>query len=435
MTRAPLACLLGFAVSAFPIAACAITFHVNLTQDLPDIEPGDGVCSVDSFLDPANYAVCSLRAAIMEGNATPDGTAVQIRLVPGTVHFLTVSEPNPQGARAGDLDVTRPMHIGVSPDADARARIDGGNQFRAFQFHPGSSGSGLFGLEITHAVGFEFSGAAVDSRAANIELEQIDAHHNTKSDAWSHGCTIAGDARIIDSRIHHNGDTQKEMVGVCLREGAATVVRSTIDNNSSIGIETTLAELWVHTSTISGNGRAGINSTNSNATITSSTLTGNNTESIDGMQLDFDTHQTAVKALRITGTVIDNANRGKACRIFTYDDSTIIYQSFWNIFSNHWCFGGQPGGESVVSADIRLSDLGDWGGLTPTHTLLAGSPAIDSAPQSACDEIGVDQRLEIRPVATMVTMGTPCDLGAVEVQPAGADPWEPRIFADGFEQD
>jgi hypothetical protein len=59
--------------------------------------------------------------------------------------------------------------------------------------------------------------------------------------------------------------------------------------------------------------------------------------------------------------------------------------------------------------DPRITALGDHGGPTPTHALLADSPALDLAPAAACTS--ADQRGFPRPA------GSACDAGAVERGP------------------
>ncbi len=74
---------------------------------------------------------------------------------------------------------------------------------------------------------------------------------------------------------------------------------------------------------------------------------------------------------------------------------------------------GSPGQET----DPRLSDLGDHGGITETHDLTAGSPAIDFAVTvvGGCADpdrpVVVDQRAIPRP------QGDHCDVGSVEFVP------------------
>jgi CSLREA domain-containing protein len=86
---------------AAPQSAAAATFTVNTTLDLPDINPGDGICNTD-------VATCSLRAAITESNFTGGANVIT---VPGGTYTLTLGpaddEFNGAGATmdSGDLDI------------------------------------------------------------------------------------------------------------------------------------------------------------------------------------------------------------------------------------------------------------------------------------------------------------------------------------------
>jgi hypothetical protein len=63
--------------------------------------------------------------------------------------------------------------------------------------------------------------------------------------------------------------------------------------------------------------------------------------------------------------------------------------------------------DSAFSGDPLLNTLADYGGSTPTRTLLPGSPALDAIPADQCGT-PIDQRGIPRP------QGTACDIGAVE---------------------
>jgi hypothetical protein len=69
-----------------------------------------------------------------------------------------------------------------------------------------------------------------------------------------------------------------------------------------------------------------------------------------------------------------------------------------------------------------LGPLQDNGGPTPTHALLAGSPAIDNGNDTAA--LDFDQR----GIGFPRIAGGGADIGALEVQ-GGSD----RIFANGFD--
>ena len=75
----------------------------------------------------------------------------------------------------------------------------------------------------------------------------------------------------------------------------------------------------------------------------------------------------------------------------------------YNLADDATCEFGATGDRVV--ADARLAPLGDNGGPTRTHALLAGSPAIDGGDPSRC--LPRDQRLIDRP-------GGACDIGAFE---------------------
>lgn len=79
--------------------AAAATFNVNLPTDLPDVAPGNGICSASQVVVP-NTAVCSLRAAIMEANALAG--ADEIVLQSGATYTLTRTNALPDNANSKD---------------------------------------------------------------------------------------------------------------------------------------------------------------------------------------------------------------------------------------------------------------------------------------------------------------------------------------------
>ena len=67
---------------------------------------------------------------------------------------------------------------------------------------------------------------------------------------------------------------------------------------------------------------------------------------------------------------------------------------------------GNQVGNNASPIDPKIGPLADNGGLTRTHALLAGSPAIDAASSANCPP--VDQRGVSRP------QGAGCDIGSYE---------------------
>lgn len=83
MWRGGLAVLAGLLLNA--PAYAGLTLTVNDTLDEVDMNPGDGVCSTEA-------GTCTLRAAVMEANATIEAGADEIRLPAGT-YQLTIPVP------------------------------------------------------------------------------------------------------------------------------------------------------------------------------------------------------------------------------------------------------------------------------------------------------------------------------------------------------
>jgi len=144
------------ALSAVP--AHAETFNVNSVWDLPDDNPGDGVCAATITLPPYNdqvleFKVCTLRAAVMEANAFPGADVINLRARTyrlnykecpydnyynydnyDSIGFVGITED--QGA-CGDLDLKDKLNIvGAGKD---RTIIDGSALYeRVFDVHDGS---------------------------------------------------------------------------------------------------------------------------------------------------------------------------------------------------------------------------------------------------------------------------------------------------------
>ncbi|HEY0232191.1 MAG TPA: choice-of-anchor Q domain-containing protein, partial [Dokdonella sp.] len=78
----------------------------------------------------------------------------------------------------------------------------------------------------------------------------------------------------------------------------------------------------------------------------------------------------------------------------------------------------------TIADDPLLLPLADNGGMTMTHALAKGSPALDAGSNSLA--LAFDQRGD----GYARVSGSASDIGAFESQPDGADD---RIFADGFD--
>jgi predicted outer membrane repeat protein len=212
---------------------------------------------------------------------------------------------------------------------------------------------------------------------------------------------------LTDSLVAGNASA----VGAGLRvEGQAVVVSSTIAWNrglSGAGISVIGdGVLTLSNSTVSGNGNPvqaaeSVLVEGASAYLTASTIRPRGTGE-------------AVRGIGATLILEDSAFDGR-CTFGGGATATSIGGNVALVLAC-WTASDPTLGDDVV-ADLLLSDLASFGGPTPTHLPLPGSPLLDHA-LGACPD--VDQRGEPRSV---------CDSGSVERQ---ADDPVP-IFVDGFE--
>ncbi len=117
-----------------------VTFTVNALNDAVDANPADGQCATAA-------GTCTLRAAVMQANATPGADIIQLGVTqpnaPYVLNIRTVS-PLPWGGDSivteGDLDITESLTIrGANTDA-AQTVIDAGGAAglldRIFEIRP-----------------------------------------------------------------------------------------------------------------------------------------------------------------------------------------------------------------------------------------------------------------------------------------------------------
>ena len=234
-------------------------------------------------------------------------------------------------------------------------------------------------------------------------------------------------------------------------EGPLTLLNSIVTQNDTGGGIYTTSNLTIRDSTISNNsagGNAGIcsNGTTSVLTIERSTISGNTaTGSAGGI---FSRYQAYIYNTTFSGNSAGDSGgaiyqRGAATirnstfygnsaatagGIYGRGTTTSVYDSIITVSTAGDCvlitgsFAGSnnliddnaAGGCSGISSAAVTnldSTLGDNGGPTETHALLAGSPAIDAIPLINCT-VTTDQRGVPRPQPT----GGNCDVGAFELE-------------------
>jgi hypothetical protein len=196
----------------------------------------------------------------------------------------------------------------------------------------------------------------------------------------------AGELTIINSTISGNTDS-----GISTCRSVLTVINSTINGNAGSGISN-FGSLTVINSTISGNAGSGIFIGNSPIFVVNSTISSNAGGGI------FNAGGTA----KLHSTILANNLSSKECDV---GDLGGFFSDGYNLVGDDSCGFSGPG--DIVGDDPKLGPLQDNGGLTFTHALVPGSPAIDAGDDAAC--LATDQRGVTRP------QGTACDIGAYEL--------------------
>lgn len=223
--------------------------------------------------------------------------------------------------------------------------------------------------------------------------------------------------------------------GIGMYGTEAVISSSTVNDNWAYygggGVSAYSGTLAVVNSTISGNSSAGngggLYARTMSLAVVNSTLTGNTAELSGGGVYGAEVTLDLARSL-ISG---NEATVGR--ELYVGDYNTTVNANSHNIFG----FGGSggtagfaPGATDIVPAAalaaILEPGLADNDGPTQTHALPPGSPAIDAAPNAACNAPptgGVDQRGQLRNSnGAGGASANECDIGSYELQGEGVGP-------------
>ena len=374
------------------------TFHVTSTVDAVDARPGDGICR-------SAAGACTLRAAIQESRALAGEEAITL---PAGVYAVT----------GNVLNIGGPLTI--TGAGAGRTAIDGGRrEIRLLSIQ--SSGAGRVQLaHLTIRNGGNLSSGlcgqgglavAVGAKAVLVNVVLSGNEDYCSGGAIKNAGTLRLDrVLLIDNWANFGG-------GVENREtGTLDILRSTFSSNvgeDEGGAVANSGTLTMLNSTVSGNasefGVGGIQNYGE-ATLNNVTITANEGSHAGGLANGgfFGTEGV----VRLSNTILaGNTEAG-----YPPDCAGTLTSRGYNLI------GSVQGGCTIagdrtgnkVGVNPRLGPLQNNGGPTPTHALLARSPARNAAnparPGSgypACPPL--DQRLLRR-------TDTRCDIGAFEVQ-------------------
>ena len=421
----------------WPMAAAAAIFQVNVTiSDAADDNVNDDVCRIvnmDGF--------CTLRAAVMQANATP-GTDV-ITLPAGATIVLDITgNPEFLPASQGDLNVLEDlivMYGGSDPDdyplIDAsglddrvfnvfdgeffltRVRITGGSRDE-----PGGRGGAIL-----------IGPLATSATLTEVELFGNNAVHGGA--VYNDGGALAG----VDSSRHHNAAVTHggALVNHC---GNATIERSSVYQNSNFGsygeslhnVRNDAADsgdcrLNVRNSSVLESSGFGILSQGGTLNLTSSTIA----ENLDGgIRVAADVASETLGELRMRNSVIAE-NSPVNCELIGTGWNTNGY----NATDDSSC-DLASGSTNIAAANLYMDAASDDSETWQRFKLpFSFSPLLDAA-HPVTGGVGCpeeDQRDKPRPKQGSSSGSVRCDIGSIEIQSVpvvvNAD-----IFSDGFEQ-
>lgn len=363
MKRVLLWCGLALA-GVLLLAGChssALTFVVDTTADTVDVNPGNGVCE-DAAGD------CSLRAAVMEANASPG--VDKVLLAPGQTYTLTRAGVGEDAAATGDLDITE----GVDINGGLGTVIDAAGLDRVFDAHLDANES-FDMLKVTIAGGSAGDGAGVRGGAiGQLGFIEVEIRDNT--------ATAGAPVSVTGSSLL--------WIGVTVADNSGT---------SAGGLLVTAGGGFVADSTFSGNvasaGAGAVQVTGGSLLSQMNTITANSGVTSGGIT------RSGSGAVTVQGSIVAAQTAGADC-------SSALGSAGYNIESGSSC--GLTGTGDQQNTDPMLGALGNNGGQIRTHLPSGASPAVDAfaTGPGAC-EAGHDGRAYPRP------QGAACDSGAVEL--------------------
>jgi PKD repeat protein len=232
------ALLVGLAVGLGNLqsAHASNSFLVNFIADAGgDANPGNGVCST------AFPGRCTLRAAIQESNALPGHD--EIRLPAGCTFRLTLSGPDEDSARTGDLDITDDLTITrynayseipatcADPTGIINPIIDGAGLDRALHIMEDLELK-LINVDITNGNSVSRGGGIRIDSGAEVILESSSIYENTALEEGG-GIVNYGSLTLIGSMIFDN-EAAVNGGGISVRGGSLIVRGSQITGNQAL---------------------------------------------------------------------------------------------------------------------------------------------------------------------------------------------------------
>jgi large repetitive protein len=359
-----------------------------------------------------NNGNCSLREALQAANldqavdACPAGNGLDTITLPKGKYVLTRAGINEDAGSTGDLDINSSLIIRGAGMGDTL--IDGNQLDRVFHITGGytvkiSGMSIQNGFAAVDAPTGDGGAGILNHRDGDLTLSKsiLNANHaeftggglDNAGKAALFDVTISGNTAEIGGGIFSNGTLL--LKGITFVGNMATHSGGGLDNNKSATL--TNVTFSDNTAILLG---GGIN--NDQTLYLINTTLYNNSTAINN---------ETTGNITTKNTIVAGSTDGDNCK----NDGTI--KGDYNLDSGVSCNFSSAHDQS--GTDPLLDPLGDNKGLTWTHALQEGSPAIDRGTNSDCPL--TDQRGALRPADGDGAESIVCDIGAYEHNAAFPD--------------
>jgi hypothetical protein len=272
-------------------------------------------------------------------------------------------------------------------------------------------------LTVANGFGWQLAGGILNN--GTLMLDHVLVTGNSMAtdagDYWQGGGGIYnGDGatlELIDSSVINNTAGWSGGGLYSFFNTNMTLVRSTISGNVSNDVGggiRSLGNATIVNSTISGNTATGwhggaIFHTDGVMEILNSTIADNVAPDWASSAIFLGEYGTVVPVLQLTNTII-TGNQWYACEQYASGGTVSLISGGHNLVQDGSC---NPVASDLIDSAAGIGPLGDNGGPTWTHALMADSPAIDAGDNAVCP--ATDQR--------GVPRDTACDVGSFEYVP------------------
>lgn len=396
---------------------------VNRPTDGVDLLPGDTRCDVSE----ATGDQCSLRAAVMEGNALTGGATVEFASGLPQV-ALTIPTGAGVSAAHGDLDLTGPVTVRSSfGNPELRPTITANNGTRIFNINAPSSVVRIENLRLTGGNTSGFGGAIQVQNGANVQIEQVEAFSNTADQGGGALAVINGSVVVLRSDFRNNATAADG--GAIYNADDLSIERSSVRGSLDLSVANEREAIYltgggtlsVFNTTVSGNAGDGIRVLDGTLQVENSTVLGHDLNGIRFQRVDG-------RTLFLRNTIL-HGNGLQGCTLVGIANPTISTDGY-NLSQGLGC-EIQNGASNLTGVNPMLAAL-----VAPTneysayHLPMAGSPVIDAG-HPLVGGLGClerDQRFTLRPIDGDGNGSSRCDIGAIE-SPTLSN----VVFANGFE--